>query len=154
MKQIGERIRQLRQQKGLSQENMADQLNISTTAYGDIERGKTDVTLSRLHKIAAILGTEVASILGISRQEEGERLHLQTKIEVLSLEREELLRHNEQLRIQLEKQVAIELVRQIKRNRIGFWDTIKKGVVSATPFLYTIAMLIRYLLLTQLLLIS
>ncbi len=120
MKQIGERIRQLRQQKGFSQENMADQLNISTTAYGDIERGKTDVTLSRLYKIAEVLGTGLAPILGISRQEEEERLHLQTKIEVLNLEREELLRHNEQLRVQLEKQVAIELVRQIKRNRIGF----------------------------------
>lgn len=120
MKQIGERIRQLRQQKGFSQENMADQLNISTTAYGDIERGKTDVTLSRLHQIASVLGTGITAILGISRQDEGELLHLQTKIEVLKMEREELLRHNEQLRTQLEKQVAIELVRQIKRNRIGF----------------------------------
>lgn len=126
MKQIGERIRQLRQQKGFSQENMADQLNISTTAYGDIERGKTDVTLSRLYKIAEVLGTGLAPILGISRQEEEERLHLQTKIEVLNLEREELLRHNEQLRVQLEKQVAIELVRQIKRNRIGFWVNKKR----------------------------
>lgn len=126
MKQIGERIRQLRQQKGFSQENMADQLNISTTAYGDIERGKTDVTLSRLYKISEVLGTGLAPILGISRQEEGERLHLQTKIEVLNLEREELLRHNEQLRVQLEKQVAIELVRQIKRNRIGFWVNKKR----------------------------
>lgn len=126
MKQIGERIRQFRQQKGFSQENMADQLNISTTAYGDIERGKTDVTLSRLYKISEVLGTGLAPILGISRQEEGERLHLQTKIEVLNLEREELLRHNEQLRVQLEKQVAIELVRQIKRNRIGFWVNKKR----------------------------
>lgn len=128
MKQIGERIRQLRQQKGFSQENMADQLNISTTAYGDIERGKTDVTLSRLHQIASVLGTGITAILGISRQDEGELLHLQTKIEVLKMEREELLRHNEQLRTQLEKQVAIELVRQIKRNRIGFWNYIKKEV--------------------------
>ncbi|RYY39087.1 XRE family transcriptional regulator, partial [archaeon] len=38
-----------------SVENMADLLGLSTTAYGDIERGKTDLTLSRLSQIATVL---------------------------------------------------------------------------------------------------
>lgn len=50
-----EKIRLQRLQRGLSQENMADLLNLSTTAYGDIERGKTDLTLSRLTQIATVL---------------------------------------------------------------------------------------------------
>lgn len=35
---------------------MAHQLQISPTAYGDIERGKTDVNHSRIEQIAKILG--------------------------------------------------------------------------------------------------
>lgn len=40
---IGDKIRSLRMIKGYSQENMADILGISSIAYGDIERNKTDV---------------------------------------------------------------------------------------------------------------
>lgn len=60
---INENIRLLRLQRGYSQENMADLLHLSTTAYGDIERGKTDITLSRLEQIAQVLGVDSASLL-------------------------------------------------------------------------------------------
>lgn len=52
---IGENIRQIRLKKGFSQENVAEMLHISNTAYGDIERNTTEVTVSRLIKIAQIL---------------------------------------------------------------------------------------------------
>lgn len=58
-----EKIRLQRLQRGLSQENMADLLNLSTTAYGDIERGKTDLTLSRLTQIASVLGVSPLALL-------------------------------------------------------------------------------------------
>ena len=60
----GERIRLARLQRGLSQENMADLLSLSTTAYGDIERGKTELTISRLTQIAGILDTTAIRLLG------------------------------------------------------------------------------------------
>jgi len=44
---IGEKIRQARLLKGYSQENMAELLQISTTAFGDIERSKTELTINR-----------------------------------------------------------------------------------------------------------
>lgn len=47
---VGEKIRSLRTIKGYSQENMAELLGISSVAYGDIERNKTDVSHSRLEQ--------------------------------------------------------------------------------------------------------
>ena len=60
---LPERIRLQRLQRGLSQENMADLLSLSTTAYGDIERGKTDLTLSRLSQIAHVLDVSPITLL-------------------------------------------------------------------------------------------
>ena len=64
MKTIADKIRFQRLEKGFSQENVADMLGISTTAYGDIERGKTDLTLSRLQSIVHVLSTSLAHLMG------------------------------------------------------------------------------------------
>ncbi len=60
---LTETIRLHRLRRGLSQENLADLLNLSTTAYGDIERGKTDITVSRLRQIADLLHISPADLL-------------------------------------------------------------------------------------------
>ena len=52
---LGERIRRYRLMKGLTQENMADELGISTSAYSNMENGKTDMKISRLQQIAKTL---------------------------------------------------------------------------------------------------
>lgn len=64
----GEKIRAIRTLKGLSQENMAKMLNISRLAYGDIERGKTDVSDSRLKQIADALSVSPADILSFAEK--------------------------------------------------------------------------------------
>jgi DNA-binding XRE family transcriptional regulator len=51
---INEKIRLLRQQKGLSQDEMARKLKMSTNGYGNIERGHTNLSLSKLKQLAAI----------------------------------------------------------------------------------------------------
>jgi transcriptional regulator with XRE-family HTH domain len=60
---IGDKIRNLRTLKGLSQENMAGLLNMSLVAYGDIERNKKDINLTRLEQIAQVLDLTVSDIL-------------------------------------------------------------------------------------------
>jgi XRE family transcriptional regulator, regulator of sulfur utilization len=55
---IGDKIRQIRISKGLSQENIAETLKISTSAYGDIERNKTEITVKRLISISKIFGVD------------------------------------------------------------------------------------------------
>lgn len=62
---IGERIRILRQIKSLSQENMANELDISVAAYSNIERDVTDITVSRLLLIAEILGVKASDIIDL-----------------------------------------------------------------------------------------
>ncbi len=63
---IPEKIRLIRLNKGLSQENLADMLGVSTTAYGDIERGRTELTLSKIENLAKILEVELSELLGIN----------------------------------------------------------------------------------------
>ena len=57
---LGKRIREIRVVKNLSQDNLAFELGISTSAYSNIEAGKTEITVDRLFKIADVLKTPFA----------------------------------------------------------------------------------------------
>jgi XRE family transcriptional regulator, regulator of sulfur utilization len=59
----GQKIRLIRLQSGFSQENMAEMLKLSRPAYGNIERGITALTDSRLQQIAAIFKLKPTDIL-------------------------------------------------------------------------------------------
>jgi len=50
-KQIGRRIQAIRKQRGLTQEQLAEQLDISTTHMSAIERGVSGVTVEKLVQI-------------------------------------------------------------------------------------------------------
>lgn len=52
---VGQRLQLLRLEKNLTQEQMGESLNLSTSAYCKIEYGETDLTLTRLNKIAEVL---------------------------------------------------------------------------------------------------
>jgi transcriptional regulator with XRE-family HTH domain len=56
---VANRIRKLRQSKDYSQQNMADELAISKSAYSKIETGATDPSVKRIQAIAKILEVEV-----------------------------------------------------------------------------------------------
>ncbi|MDR0295078.1 MAG: helix-turn-helix domain-containing protein [Prevotellaceae bacterium] len=62
LEKYGDRIRLLRSEKKLTQENMANDLGISVTAYSKIERGKTNISMSRLKQIAEALGVSTLKI--------------------------------------------------------------------------------------------
>lgn len=47
---------------------MANLLEMSSIAYGDIERNKTDVTHSRLEQIAKVLGKDILGLLAHGEQ--------------------------------------------------------------------------------------
>ncbi|GAB3313792.1 hypothetical protein GCM10027299_01150 [Larkinella ripae] len=130
---IGTQIRLLRQQKGYSQENMADMLGLSTTAYGDIERGKTDLTISRLQQIATALGTTAPQLLSGDVQPQPELYPAEVvhQVETLKSEQERKELEIEKLRMEVvywkrkaEETALVEVVRNLvvptERNRIGF----------------------------------
>ncbi|XJZ27514.1 helix-turn-helix domain-containing protein [Bacillota bacterium Lsc_1132] len=54
-KLIGERIRNIRKEKGLSQEKLADIANLHTTYIGQLERGEKNATLESIEKVANAL---------------------------------------------------------------------------------------------------
>ncbi|MBX3103320.1 MAG: helix-turn-helix transcriptional regulator [Bacteroidetes bacterium] len=60
---VGEKIRQLRQLKGFSQEYMANMLEMSLSGYGKIERNETDVSFSRLQQISELLEVDIAELV-------------------------------------------------------------------------------------------
>jgi transcriptional regulator with XRE-family HTH domain len=60
---LGEKIKKLRELKNYTQQYMANQLEISQSGYGKIERNETDISITKLEKIAGILETDIISVL-------------------------------------------------------------------------------------------
>ena len=57
---VHENIRAVRRAKGLTQEEVAEKLDMSVNGYGDIERGLCDIKLTRLQQIAELFDVELA----------------------------------------------------------------------------------------------
>jgi transcriptional regulator with XRE-family HTH domain len=56
-------IRSIREKDGLTQEQVADYLNMSVNGYGDIERGETDIKFSRLMQISNLFNITIAELV-------------------------------------------------------------------------------------------
>jgi transcriptional regulator with XRE-family HTH domain len=68
MNTIGEKIRYFRELKRFTQEDLAHDLDISLTAYSKIERGITDVNISRLSQIAKALGVSLVELIAVEKK--------------------------------------------------------------------------------------
>ena len=56
---FGEKIRQLRKEKNLSQEELADRAKLHRTYIGMIERAEKNITLTNIQKLATALDVEI-----------------------------------------------------------------------------------------------
>ena len=121
---IGEKIRKARLLKGYSQENLAELLQISTTAYGDIERNKTELTISRANKIAEVLSINILELLGEEIITPKVLTDTEDQIEQLKDEIEKLKKESDYWRGKFEERVLLEAYRLIQgqqqREKIGF----------------------------------
>lgn len=61
-KLVGQRLQLLRLERNLTQEQMSEKLNLSTSAYCKIEYGETDLTLTRINKIADVLNMSAVEL--------------------------------------------------------------------------------------------
>lgn len=59
---VHEKIKRVRQANGWTQEYLAEKLEMSVNGYGDIERGDSDIKISKLERIAELLGVELAEL--------------------------------------------------------------------------------------------
>lgn len=65
-KLIGERIQKARKSRGLTQESMAEKLNVSIGYVSQVERGITKISLDLLGAISTILDCDVAAFVSES----------------------------------------------------------------------------------------
>jgi transcriptional regulator with XRE-family HTH domain len=66
--ELYEKIRFIRSFKHWSQEEMANRLGLSVNGYAKIERGESDVTLSRLQQIANVLDIDLSELFGLNEK--------------------------------------------------------------------------------------
>lgn len=60
---LGQRVRQLRKNRGLSQEAFADVCGLDRTYIGGIERGERNISIRNLSVIAKGLGISMSELL-------------------------------------------------------------------------------------------
>lgn len=60
---LGKRISRMRKKAGLTQEKLAEKINISTTHIGLVETGKRRLSLKTLQKVALAIGVKARNLL-------------------------------------------------------------------------------------------
>ncbi len=63
LKNFGDKVRQERAKKNLSQEGLADLAGVHRTYIGMIERAEKNITLENIEKIAKALKIKISSLL-------------------------------------------------------------------------------------------
>ena len=61
---IGQKLRQVRMRSQLTQQNVADDVGISATAYSKMENGKTDFSVTRLTQFAQLFKVYLPDFFG------------------------------------------------------------------------------------------
>lgn len=59
---LGQRIRELRQQTGLSQEKFALSIGMDRTYFASVELGKRNISIANLEKISTGLGVSLSDL--------------------------------------------------------------------------------------------
>lgn len=62
---VGKKVRAIRKQRGLSQEELAFRSGLHRTYISDIERGDRNVSIKNIEKIARALGVKPSELLEI-----------------------------------------------------------------------------------------
>lgn len=60
---FGQRLRQERTDRGLSQEELADRAGIHRTYVGSVERGERNISIDSMERLARGLGLDICELL-------------------------------------------------------------------------------------------
>lgn len=74
-KKLGNRIKCLRLQRGLSQEKLAEAIDIATTSLSYVETGRGFMTLATLEKLANVLDVDLYEIFQFSTIKTNEEMY-------------------------------------------------------------------------------
>ena len=75
---VGRKIKQLRELRNFTQHYIANELNMSVSGYGKIERDETDISLQKLTLIANVLETDIATIMNFDAKQVFNQLNNKT----------------------------------------------------------------------------
>lgn len=91
-KKLGKRIQYLRQQRGFSQERLAEAIDIATTSLSYVETGRGFMTLTTLEKLAKVLQVELYEIFQFSSIESTEEMYncIIKKLEIIKTNDEKI----------------------------------------------------------------
>lgn len=64
-KDVGRRVRRIRTERGISQEELARAVGVHRTYLGGVERGERNLTLRSVERLADRLGVDVRVLLGL-----------------------------------------------------------------------------------------
>ena len=73
-KLFGKRIKELRKQKGYTQEQLSELLGVFQKQIGNIETGTTFTTMNNLEKLANIFGVEIKDLFVFNQHKEKKEL--------------------------------------------------------------------------------
>ena len=65
---VNEKIRFLRENKNLTQDQMAERLGMFTNGYAKIERGETRLTIPKLEQIVEVFDTDVLELMSLGEK--------------------------------------------------------------------------------------
>lgn len=74
LEKLGRRVRHFRMEKDLTQERLAELCGLSSKYISDLERGKANVTVTVLDKVATALGITSTDLLDNEHEAERELL--------------------------------------------------------------------------------
>lgn len=96
---INEKIRSLREDRALSQEEVAERMSISPNTYGKIERGETKLTLAKLEQIADIFDIDIVELISNEDKTSYQVTHYGTGTNAFNIGNEVLIAENEKLKL-------------------------------------------------------
>ena len=136
--ELSEKIKELRKKRDWSQEIVANKLNISLNSYGALERGETDIKLSRLEELAGIFEVDI-SFFFINDSEKNSRRkgNMNRRLDDITIEDYHLL---EIEKYKLERDIEINTLAETierlkailieKKHQIDFLENALKKVLS------------------------
>jgi transcriptional regulator with XRE-family HTH domain len=73
LKALGQRIRELRTERGYSQESFADKCGVHRTFMGTVERGESNLSFQNIARVAEALGVTLSTLfLGLETRAENQ----------------------------------------------------------------------------------
>lgn len=103
MNKIGNKIRQMRELNGFSQENLAFELGITQPSYARLEKEDERISITRLIHIADILKISVSELIDEETQKVSNQNNFENKtthlVDLLSSEKEHIKTLKEEIKL-------------------------------------------------------